>query len=285
MPPDTHAILIEHVRMGRYSQAKDGLIRLVARRPDDVEARLALAECLFWSGQAGPAAFHLRQFIRRKDVRDEVLAHGCDLLARSGEKDLAVEILEARRAADPAAVNVRLALTSLYITAAKLDEARRVFGEAEVDFRDMPSVKGLKGALLSRLGDVDGAVAAYRACMWQNPDDPNLLSALGYLLNGSVKAAREEVYQVHAKFGEVMSQQAGAGGFDFSGRWDPERRLRVAFLTHDAIAHSVASFLEAPLRGLSREGFEVYLLHTGTGSDSNTERLAASPTSSGTCPE
>ncbi|MFT3683537.1 MAG: tetratricopeptide repeat protein [Phycisphaerales bacterium] len=262
------------VRLGRYAEAKPGLLRMVARNPDDHEARFALAECFFWTGQPSGATFHLDALLRAKDLREDLLAVACDLLAKTGALGRAVTTLEQRRTADSTAFNTRISLCSFYMQQAKLDEASAVLAEAEGIAPDFPIVRKLKGALFSRRGDVDAAIDAYRASLWENPGDVNLASSLAFMINGSAKATKQEVFQPHVMFGELMAQQAGTGGFTFQGRLDPDRRLKLAFVSHDINGHSVSAFLEAPVRHLDRASFEVWIYYTGTGRDATTERLA-----------
>lgn len=56
---------------------------------------------------------------------------------------------------------------------------------------------------------------------------------------------------------------------------DPGRRLRVAFLSPDFRAHSVAYFIEPLLRHLDRDQFEVWLYHDHFCEDDVTRRLKA----------
>jgi predicted O-linked N-acetylglucosamine transferase (SPINDLY family) len=268
--------LLELVKNGRYAQARPGLQRLVARKPDNTDARLALADCLLWTGETAAAVFQLERILQTPSLPDELFVPACDLLARAGRSNTAIERLQARRAAEPGSLMTRLSLATLHLSLAQIDQSWEALAEAEAIFPDSPIVKRLKGAVLSKRGDVDGAIDAYRACLWDAPDDINLVSAMAFLLNSSVRATVAEVFQAHRKFGELMAGEVASDGFDFGGegRYDPARRLRLAFLTHDAVGHSISSFLEEPLRHLDRGRFEVLLYHTGVGHDEVTDRLA-----------
>lgn len=89
-------------------------------------------------------------------------------------------------------------------------------------------------------------------------------------LNYLPELTREEVFAEHVAYGR-------AAGPEVNRSWrndpDPERRLRVAFLSPDLNQHSVAYFLEPMLLRLDPREFEVVLYHDDTKVDAVSERL------------
>ncbi len=94
------------------------------------------------------------------------------------------------------------------------------------------------------------------------------LFALHYLDEFS----REQLHEEHLAYGRAVGGPLRA---DFANRPDPARRLRVAFLSPDLRQHSCAHFVEPLVRGLDRQGFEIYLYHDHFREDAVSARLKA----------
>ena len=113
--------------------------------------------------------------------------------------------------------------------------------------------------------------------------DPRQFEAQSYrlmALNCLPDLSREEVFAAHVAFGHEAARGVGsvaavAGQASPMATFEPERRLRVAFLSPDLRSHSVAFFLEPLLQHLDRSAFEIALYHDHPSSDPTTARLRA----------
>src|SRR5690606_8005005 len=89
--------------------------------------------------------------------------------------------------------------------------------------------------------------------------DPRQFEARSYrlmTLNCLGGRGREEMFAEHAAFGRLLPLPPLRRATD-----DPERRLRLAFLSPDLREHSIAYFLEPLLRHLDPDAFEIVLYH------------------------
>lgn len=78
----------------------------------------------------------------------------------------------------------------------------------------------------------------------------------------------------HRAFGEVLEKSRGSFVNLPAGR-DPNKRLRIGFVSPDLRAHSIAYFLEPLLQHLDPAQFEVFLYHNHSKVDAMSERLRA----------
>lgn len=119
-------------------------------------------------------------------------------------------------------------------------------------------------------GQVMEAIADYSTVLQRHPRNHEAHS--GRLLARHYLAAinREDLFADHAAFGTVAAQLPGAA---LANTADPARPLRLAFLSPDLRAHSVAYFLEPLLANLDRGQFEIYLYHDHPRVDAMSERL------------
>ncbi|HEY1763986.1 MAG TPA: tetratricopeptide repeat protein [Opitutaceae bacterium] len=93
-----------------------------------------------------------------------------------------------------------------------------------------------------------------------------------FLLNYLETLPASRLAEEHRAFGQLFPAAARRR---FTNSRDPEKRLRVAFLSPDLRAHSVAYFLEPLLAHLDRSQIEVVLYHDNVRTDPTSKRLAA----------
>ena len=121
-------------------------------------------------------------------------------------------------------------------------------------------------------GRIAEAIADYSAVLQLHPRHFEAHSGRLLARHYLDAISREDLFADHAAFGTVAAQLPGA---PLANVADPARRLRLAFLSPDLRAHSVAYFLEPLLANLDRGSFEVYLYHDHPRVDAMSERLRA----------
>ena len=120
-------------------------------------------------------------------------------------------------------------------------------------------------------GQTTKALADYTAHLAKQPDDIDTLSQRLMLLHYLPNLSAEELFAEHRAFGENV-RRAGKKPAVFSSG-DPDKKLRVAFLSPDLRNHSVAFFLEPLLRHLDKSQFEIILYHNHPSVDAISDRL------------
>jgi predicted O-linked N-acetylglucosamine transferase (SPINDLY family) len=97
----------------------------------------------------------------------------------------------------------------------------------------------------------------------------NLLLTLHYMDDLTAR----EIFAVHREFGSLMEARVGSGMNRWTNEKNPDRRLRIGFVSPDLRAHSVAYFLEPLLEHLPREQFQAFCYSTVKLPDGVTRRL------------
>ena len=116
------------------------------------------------------------------------------------------------------------------------------------------------------------AIAEYDAVLALHPRLHEVRSSRLLALHYLEEVSREELFAAHAAFGAAVDEGQSRG---FPNRPDADRRLRVAFLSPDLRAHSVAYFLEPLLAHLDPSRFELLLYHDHPKVDAMSARLRA----------
>jgi predicted O-linked N-acetylglucosamine transferase (SPINDLY family) len=92
-------------------------------------------------------------------------------------------------------------------------------------------------------------------------------------LNESTDADNQTIYEVHRWFGRFI-EQAAKPRFDFwLNRPDPERRLRIGYVSGDFREHPIAWFMRPVLQHHNRPNFDVYCYSTFGGSNDRARAL------------
>ena len=166
-----------------------------------------------------------------------------------------------------------------------------------------------RGLAIEKAGRLSEALAAYRACAKRFPRElqprlaiANALSALWRIdeciaafseaieLVPHADAPRSEylmflhyatypdarrLFEAHRAYGEIVAGDAAAlGPLDLGNAPDPERPLRIGYVSGNLYRHSVGYFIEPVIARHDRTRYESYCYHTQAYSDDTTERIA-----------
>ncbi len=114
------------------------------------------------------------------------------------------------------------------------------------------------------------AIAAYERFLLLEPGCHEARSYRLLALNNLDTLTREQLFAEHVKFNAAVGDYPVP---EFRQSSEPNRRLRVAILSPDLRAHSVAYFLEPLVRHLDQEQFELYLYHDHFREDAVSQRF------------
>jgi len=216
--------------IGRVAEAKDAYGKAIEAKPDFYEAIDRLG-ALVADTQGLPAG--IPYFRRAIEVKPSYAPAWANLgLALNADRKLTEAIAAFDRALklDPKLVQARVGRALAYQQSYRIEEAAKEFGAAAA--QDPLNHEARTGRLLTL----------------------NYLNTL----------SRAELFAEHLAYDRGLDQ----GGFKidpatvkFGNSLEPDRRLRVAFLSPDLRTHSVAFFIEPILRYLDRSLFQVYLYH------------------------
>ncbi len=226
-------------RLGRYAEAEAACERALAIDPKNSDARGALSDLCQAQGKLEGALRHLEAALEeRPDWTDALYNYG-NVLTRLQRLDRAEAVFRRLIALEPGRI-----------------EAHRMLG-----------------GVLQRAARVGEMLEAYRAARSRFPDSFELESAELFGLNFSEEIPARELFARHKSFGERL-EKAIPARFAFAGRSrDPERRLRVGFVSGDLRYHVVTLFLLPLAERLDRGAFELFCYSTGGVADALTLRL------------
>ena len=262
--------------VGQHTEAEThyrGAIKLDARIP---EAWNNLALSLKALGRPAEAGDAYRQAIALKpdyyDAHDRLGALVADTQGLPAGIPHFRRALELKPDYAPAWCNLGLAL----LPQGKFAEAHDCFNRA---LQHDPSLtQALVGRSLAYQQSycMDEAAAGYAEALTRDPTHHEARSARLLTLNYLDSLSRADLFAEHLAYGKACETPPPATPIATSpeSKFENQKsKIKVAFLSPDLRAHSVAYFLEPILQHLDRERFEIVLYHDHFQVDAMSERL------------
>jgi predicted O-linked N-acetylglucosamine transferase (SPINDLY family)/predicted SAM-dependent methyltransferase len=131
------------------------------------------------------------------------------------------------------------------------------------------------GGVLQLQGQLRPAMEAYEHALELAPDQFYVRSNHLTCLNYHDEADPRDVYEQHRTWAEMLSDTLRDSEDARILRAEPERQLRIGYVSADFRFHSVAFFMSALLEQHDRDGFKVFCYANVPEPDGNTERLTA----------
>ena len=263
------------LQQGRHAEAIDWLGRALQlnNRSGVCAMRLAVAQSCV--GQLAEAEKNLRLAVRRQPDLPEAWDNLGFVLKARGRLVEAIPCYERAVALKPDYVSgwYNLGLALQY--AGRLTDSLAAQDRAIQLAPQLAKLHYGRALALQQCGRIDEAIQAYDDALVREPGHLNARSYRLMALNYSSRLGRDQLLAEHRAYGAIFPEPAAVLP---SPDDQPDRKLRVAFLSPDLRTHSVAYFIEPILRGLDRTQFEVLLYHDHFTVDEVTTRLQAHAT-------
>jgi predicted O-linked N-acetylglucosamine transferase (SPINDLY family) len=307
-----HLLGVLNAQLGRLETAVECIRRALVLHPDRVDALCNLGRALFEQRKLDEAAACYRRAIELKPDYETTHNRLGLALQEQGKLDEAVacfrRALELKPDYAAAHNNLGVALRrqakgdeaiACYLQAlqlnpdyaaahnnlglalhgqGKLGEAVACYHRALQRKPDFAEAHVNLGNAWHAQGKLDEAVACYRRALELKPDCVEAYSNLVRSLQYRSSVTLEELAEAHAEF-----EQRHAAGF--RAAWsahenvpDPQRCLRVGFLSHDLRRHPVGYFLIRLLENLDKRRCEAICYHDWAAKDDLTARFQGAAT-------
>lgn len=265
-------------QLGRWAEAEPWYHEALALRPDSVDVLSDLAKVLVLQARPEEALEYLGRALAanpRNGVALINLAATLFGLNRLAEAEAAARMAVEVDPRNPSAYN-NLGLVLGH--AGKLSEAERYHREGLDLAPEHPELHANLATVLVLQGRAEEAQPHYRRALARKPDDPathsNWLLSRQYLHGATPDELREAHREWDARHGIPLAPDRRS----FVNQPDPERPLRLGFVSADFQHHPVGCFVIRTIEALRALDCETYCYHTGSGDDEITRRFAAAAT-------
>ena len=224
--------------LGRIDEAESAYAKVLALQPDNVRALVNQGLLMMEAKRPNDAEALLRR-ARALGATDPRVAYALGIFLRTNDRGLeAVPLLEEALVAAPDQYSRNAELAIACLMAGKHERAAELFWR----------LRGLK------------------------PDNLMAVTAALFCATHIPEVTPEELFDMHRHFGELVED--GVTAFDrHENQRDPDRKLRVGFVSGDLSGHAVASFIAPVWEAMDRTRFEIHAYSSNDKADATTEHL------------
>jgi predicted O-linked N-acetylglucosamine transferase (SPINDLY family) len=249
--------------------------QIVQRLPYQPRANELLGIAHALEGRWIQAATHIESALKAEPANPNL--HFALGTVRGNAGDAAASAASMRKALDcsPGFTQAMIPLAMALIELGRSSEAEDVLRRALAKQPGWPDALGAMASLLTDRSQTVEAERILREAAAAHPGQPALLRMLCQTLNYIEGAEPAEAKALRERQGKLLPAPAAARPGAVPNPPDPERRLRVAYLSPDLRRHSVAYFVESFIGRHDAAAFEVFCYSTGAGEDDTTNRIKA----------
>jgi protein O-GlcNAc transferase len=246
--------------------------RALALRPEAGEIHKNLGNALVAGGDVPGAIEAYRQAVKlRPDDAATAFLLGNTLLT-SGHAAEAAEAIRAALALMPNQPEMLNNLANALFVQGEFTAAAEVFGQLIAVKPDFAVAHNNLGNVRKELGQIDAAIECFRNALMleRNPGFHSNLLFTMHLLEPTNPTA---IFQEHVGWDRMYGRPPGAENPAYDNNRDPDRPLRIGYVSTDLRDHPVAFFLENLISNHDPKQVEVFVYYAGPRPDAVTQRF------------
>lgn len=242
---------------GRLEDAGACYARAARQAPGFVAAFYNLAKLLQRLGRIEDARFYYEHALTINPAHLKSLNNLGSLLRDLKRTDEALDCYQCALAIDPNQPQALTNLGNLFLALGRLDEALDCQQRAARLHPRHPEILSNLGNALQHLGRLDDSLDTYRQALTLKPDDAAIYGKLLFTLNYHPDQSAEAIFSAYQEFDRRFGLPHRASRRSHENVRNPERRLRIGYVSPDFRQHSTRHFLEPLLANHDHELFEI----------------------------
>ncbi len=254
--------------LGALARAEQGFHRILRDEPEQPDALVLLGETLRRRGDLEQSESCVRRSIDIRSGNSYAYSVLYNILMDTGRYADALDSIHHALALEPENPDF---LYSQALTQQDLGQLSACIESAQgaLKYREgWLAPASLEASARRLMGHGHQAVDILRSLISEEPNNTSLWAKLLLALHGDDRATLRDIADAAKR---ASASEAEKGESIQITAPDPDRRIRLAFVSGDFKEHPVAYFLEGILESLNRDAFHVTLIPTISGSDARTE--------------
>ena len=209
------------------------------------------------AGRLAQAEAIYREVLREAPGHPDAL-HLLGMLAHQAQRDdLAIELIRQAICGNPDPVFCNN-LGTIYRKLGRVDEAVGCYRQGLASHPGFAELHNNLGNALKDQGRIDEAIACYRQALLQQPDYPEACSNLLYAMHCSPAIPAATLSAEYFRFAERFEAPLRSGWQRHRNSPEPERQLKLGYVSADFREHALAHFIEPVLEHHDRSGYQVF---------------------------
>jgi predicted O-linked N-acetylglucosamine transferase (SPINDLY family) len=258
----------------RFDEASQILKQAVLLDPQKADGFYMLGTIAKEQGDVKSAIENFNKALAIKPDFEVVYTDLCLLLFQSSQIAAAKQLMNRGIAIYPENADFHYYLGNLYSLESNHEAAVASYTAALSIQPAYPEVLGNLGDILKNQGQLDEAIASLRASLALKPDYVQAFSNMLLAMQYHSVYTSAEVFAEHLRFGQLYESPLKPHWPHHSNLRDPQRRLKIGYVSGDFRNHSVAFFIEPVLETHDKSNFEIFAYYNYTVHDQVTERLS-----------
>jgi protein O-GlcNAc transferase len=252
------AAALEHHRAGRLAEAERGYRDILQRQPQHADSLNLLGVIALQTGNLEAALALVQRAVALRPDAAVCRNNLGQILERLGRDDEAVRCYETALELDAGYAEAHNNWGLALARRDRLAEADAHYEQAIALDPTYAEPQTNRGNLLKDRGEIDAAIACYRRAIELRPDLSALHSNLLLALHYHPGCSPADLQREHGAWAERHVAPLAAARRPHENSRDPERRLRVGYVSPDFREHPVARFVLPLFREHDRKQVEVY---------------------------
>jgi len=244
--------------LARYTDARVLAERLVDEEPLRAEAQLNLGNLLVHTGKGKQGIKHYKKALELQPGYPEAHFNLACLLGSMTDMGNTISYLERRLKERGDSVQTLGMLAAAHQAAGHLKKSEDYCQTILKRQPDNMVALITLGSCLSTSGDAAGAVALYERVMQIDAAQSGMGSNILFEYNNVATLSREALFGLHRKWAEHHETPLQRPAAFTERNRDPQRKLRVGYVSGDFILHPVGFLLRDILRHHNAEQFEIH---------------------------
>lgn len=268
------------ISKGEFEQATSVALELVGKMPENPNAWMELSRMYILTNQHSKAVGAINRTLGMLTLNWDVYFELVVALWNLEQTWLAGRLTKAILRAQPHHALAWDALGRLYTDFNAFKAAEYCYNQA---LNIIPKNSGLHCNIAVLVADqfrMEEAVAHLRKAIKLRPDELGYYTHLLFGLAHVGSITPEELYEEHRVYGRLVEKWVKKQHVTFkhTADKDPNRNLRIGFVSGDLYSHPVASFLKPFWANINRDRNELYVYHTSPKYDDVSEYYKNSAT-------
>jgi predicted O-linked N-acetylglucosamine transferase (SPINDLY family) len=244
--------------LGQLDSAVASFRRALSIKPDYADTLYNLGNALQAQGKldSAVACYHQARSINPDDIK--VYSNLGLALHAQGKQDAAVESFHHALLLKPDYAEAHNNLGNALKDQGKLDEAVGHFHKALLFKQNFAEAHNNLGNAFKDQGRLDEAIEHYRKALAINPDYVEAHSNLLFVLNVHANLSSEDIFRAALKYEALIGAPLRPTWPMHSNDRNPDRRLRIGYVSPDFRRHAVAFFAEPIFANHDKSQVEIF---------------------------
>ena len=260
-------------KQGKLDKAIKHYREAIRLKPDYAEAHSNISVVLQKQGRLDEAIDHCREALRLKPDFADAYHNMGNALKDQGKFNEAIRYFHEALRLNPHHAEAHNCLGIILAEQGRLNEATECYHKVLRLIPDHADAHNNIGTVLKGQGKIDEAINHYHEAMRLKPNHANIHSNMLFTMHYSSAIDPTRIYSEHRNWANKHALPLVDTIQLHSNKINPDRKLRIGYVSPDFRMHSVAFFAEHMLLGHDRADFEIYCYSNVSQPDSITDRF------------